>query len=66
MPYWLLVIMAGVGLALLILPTHLLIGRYTRKRFWKSFGIAHCLFISMITVIYIYLVKRMPNTSSFG
>ena len=57
MPYWLLFIMAGVGLALLILPTHLLIGRYTRKRFWKSFGIAHGLFISMITVIYIFSKK---------
>lgn len=57
MSYWLLVIMAGVGLALLILPTHLLIGRYTKKRFWKSFGIAHCLFISMITAIYIFSKK---------
>ena len=57
MSYWSLVIMAGVGLALLILPTHLIISRYTKKRFWKSFGIAHLLFIPVVTVIYIFSEK---------
>ncbi|MDN5566155.1 MAG: hypothetical protein L0G25_05075 [Psychrobacter sp.] len=52
MSYWLSVTIAGIGLALLILVTHLITGRYFQRRFWKSFAIAHILFIIIASLIY--------------
>jgi len=52
MSFWPLVIIAGIGLALLILIAHLIIGRYSQRRFWKSFTISHFLFVIVLSVIY--------------
>lgn len=52
MSFWPLVIIAGIGLAVLILLTHLIIGRYSQRRFWKSFTISHLLFVLVLSVIY--------------
>lgn len=52
MSFWPLVIIAGIGLALLILIAHLIIGRYSQRRFWKSFAISHFLFVIVLSLIY--------------
>ena len=52
MSFWLLVIIAGIGLALLILIAHLSIGRYSQRRYWKSFTIAHFIFVLVLSAIY--------------
>lgn len=57
MSYSSLVVIAGIGLAFLILSTHFIIGGYSQRRFWKSFTIAHLLFIPVVTVIYIFSEK---------
>ncbi len=54
MPFWPIVIVAGFCLALLILFSHIIIGRYTQKRFWKSFTVSHLIFILVLSVIYFY------------
>lgn len=52
MSFWPLVIIAGIGLAILILIAHLIMGRYFQRRFWKSFTISHFLFVLILSVIY--------------
>lgn len=52
MSFWPTVIIAGIGLAVFILISHLIIGRYSQRRFWKSFTISHLLFVLVLSVIY--------------
>ena len=46
------IVIAVIGLALLIVITHLIIGRYTKRRFWKSFAIAHVIFMLIASLLY--------------
>jgi hypothetical protein len=68
MSFWPLVIIAGIGLALLILTAHLIIGRYSQRRFWKSFTISHFLFVIVLSVIYFPGEKdsRAPHNSTLA
>jgi len=52
MSFWPLVIIAGIGLAVLILISHLIIGRYSQRYFWKSFTVSHFLFVFILSAIY--------------
>jgi hypothetical protein len=52
MSFWPLVITAGICLAVLILISHLIIGRHSQRRFWKSFTVSHFLFVLVLSAIY--------------
>lgn len=57
MSFWPLVITAGIGLVITIFISHLIIGRFSQRRFWKSFSVSHLLFVIVLSSIYFPGVK---------
>jgi len=52
MSFWQTVTIAGVGLAILLYVTHLLLARFNKKSLSLSFALSHIIFIAVCSAIY--------------